>query len=262
MSRADRVFAATAGLVRALFRPLGAKNHALAQTAVAEALVPVWRQALPGGGDLRFVAPTRSALYRGWTSLTKEPDTIAWIDGFAPGSVLYDVGANIGVFSLYAGMRGHRVIAFEPVAANYAVLNRNIEINALGSRVTAFCAALDRRDGTGALYLESTHAGVSSQFERRLEATRFEQGAISFALDTLLADGRLPFPDHLKIDVDGTEGRILAGAARTLADRRLKSIQIELSPAEGDRDALVRAIEAHGFSGRAGVRANMTFTRG
>jgi FkbM family methyltransferase len=175
--------------------------------------------------------------------------------------VLYDVGANIGVFSLYAGSRGHRVVAFEPVAANYAVLNRNIEINGLGGRVTAFCVALDQRDGTGALFLENTHAGVSSQFERRLEATRFEQGAVSFALDTLLAGGRLPFPDHLKIDVDGTEGRILTGAARTLADRRLKSIQIELSPAEGDRDTLVRMIEAHGFRGREGVRANMTFTR-
>src|SRR5689334_19678778 len=80
-------------------------------------------------GPLKFFAPTKALAWRAETLLSKEPETIRWIDSFSPGSVFWDIGANIGTFSLYAGL-GHdiSVVAFEPAAANYYVLSRNIQL--------------------------------------------------------------------------------------------------------------------------------------
>ena len=68
---------------------------------------------------------------RAVTLFTKEPETIAWIDDrVLPGDVFYDIGANIGVFSLYsAKVKKATVIAFEPHAKNYGILNENIFLN-------------------------------------------------------------------------------------------------------------------------------------
>src|SRR5215510_9943048 len=72
------------------------------------------------GGSLRFVASTPLLQARAKSVLTKEPDTIRWIDSFDRSDVFWDVGANVGVFSLYAARsRGVRVLAFEPSADNY-----------------------------------------------------------------------------------------------------------------------------------------------
>ena len=58
----------------------------------------------------------------GWryeTLLDKEPETIEWIDGFETGDTLWDIGANIGIYSIYAGVKGIRTWGFEPHFANY-----------------------------------------------------------------------------------------------------------------------------------------------
>src|SRR5437588_843342 len=68
-------------------------------------------------GVLSFFAPSRLLQDRASTVMTKEPDMIHWIDGFSNDAVLWDIGANVGVFSLYAGFRRRcTVLAFEPSA--------------------------------------------------------------------------------------------------------------------------------------------------
>src|ERR671919_62441 len=57
-------------------------------------------------GPLSFVLLGRNAGGRALSLLTKQPGTIQWIDAFVPDSVFWDVGANIGVYSLYAALRG------------------------------------------------------------------------------------------------------------------------------------------------------------
>ena len=71
---------------------------------------------------------------------TKEKDTIAWIDSMQPGETFIDIGANMGIYTIYAAKRGLKVIAFEPEAQNYALLCRSIMINELD--VQAYCVAL------------------------------------------------------------------------------------------------------------------------
>ncbi len=158
-------------------------------------------------------------LWRANSFNEKEPDTLDWIDAwFQPGETIYDVGANIGQYSLYAAQKLNgraRILAFEPEALNHAKLNRNILLNDLGEVVTAYPRRCIGPHGHSALLF------VPFAPENR-------QGAMAVSLDDLTGRFGLPFPDHVKIDVDGIEDRIVAGASRTLEDVRLKTVLIEV----------------------------------
>ena len=69
--------------------------------------------------------------YRADTYATKEPETIEWMDRlFKSDEVMWDIGANIGLYSLYAARaKGLKVFAFEPESTNFARLNNNINLN-------------------------------------------------------------------------------------------------------------------------------------
>ncbi|HAD88117.1 MAG TPA: FkbM family methyltransferase [Rhodospirillaceae bacterium] len=196
-------------------------------------------------------------LWRAQTLLTKEPETIEWIDTFNDDEVLFDIGANVGVYTIYAALgRKVRVLAFEPLAANYFLLNRNIEENRLSETVSAYCLALNDADMTGSFHVRDTGFGSAlSSFAEAVDhkgepfTARFEQGMVGMTLDGFIERFQPPFPDHIKIDVDGIEDKIVNGAARTLADPRLRSLSIELDAARPDyTDAVVRNIEAAGLS--------------
>ena len=114
------------------------------------------------GVDAKFFVPNRFTKFRVDSLLTKEPETIEWIEEFHDGDILYDVGANVGVYSVWAALsRGTRVYAFEPEAQNYAVLNRNIIYNGLADLMTAYNVAIGDRDGFGTLYLGNFVTGGS-----------------------------------------------------------------------------------------------------
>ena len=73
---------------------------------------------------------------------TKEPETIDWIRTFKAEESLLDIGANIGIYSLYAALKGINVIALEPDALNYALLNLNIRVNNFGKKIVAYSIAM------------------------------------------------------------------------------------------------------------------------
>ena len=185
-------------------------------------------------GPVQFSTPNAATAWRVETLFTKEPDTIEWIAGFEPGAALVDVGANVGMYTLWAAKtRRARVFAFEPESQNYALLNRNILRNGAGDLVIAYCASLSDMPGFGQLALSSFITGGSvHQFapgaEARANPAAFLQGSYASTLDILVGEGLIPVPDHVKIDVDGIEHKIVRGARNTLADRRVKSVLIEV----------------------------------
>lgn len=189
------------------------------------------------GRRLRFFTPNRQTVWRAKTFFTKEPDTLAWIGGFARGDVLLDIGANVGMYSIYAAAtRDAMVYAFEPESQNYALLNRNIHDNGLGGRVLAYATALSDATGFHRLYLSEFIAGGSchnfgeaTNYRGEPMATAYEQGCFSTTVDALVAQGAMPVPTHIKIDVDGIEPKVLAGAHGTLRDARLQSVLIEIN---------------------------------
>jgi hypothetical protein len=94
------------------------------------------------GRRLRFATTGSSSRKRLRSLFSKEPITLAWIDTFAQGETLYDIGANVGMYTIYAAVvRKAAVYAFEPEALNYAELNKNIFLNDLHGRVLGYCAA-------------------------------------------------------------------------------------------------------------------------
>lgn len=211
------------------------------------------KQVEVNGTHITFDANEELHLLRAEWLDKKEPETLEWIDGFGEGEVFYDIGANVGVFSLYAALHRHcEVFAFEPEAKNYACLNKNIFLNRLGRRVKALNVGL--HDDTRIEFLQlhdlASGAALHSVGEaidwrgERFEA-KFEQAVLAFRLDEMIELFRMPQPIHMKIDVDGNELKVIRGAARTLSDPRFRSLQIELK--EGDRD-LIQAIESCGLT--------------
>jgi FkbM family methyltransferase len=223
---------------------------------IAEALLPHHRVETRHG-PLTFVTTHPQGLQYPRDFATREPETLAWIDGFRTPCRFWDIGANLGVFSLYAGLRqGIEIRAFEPAAASYAALCRNIEANRLADRVAAYCVAIGDTTELGRLNLSGINAGsVFNAFESTEDCFGqpldivAHQGAVGFSLDGFRGLFGLPAPNYLKIDVDSIEERILAGAEETLRDPELRSVLIELEHEESARrKRMVAALAAAGFS--------------
>ena len=197
-------------------------------------------------GPLRFrqlrSAFTASAVERFHSD---EPETLIWIDDFKPGEVFWDIGSSIGVYALYAALKpGIEVYAFEPSGFNFGVLVDHIALNGMGDRVHPLCIALGGRDGFGELYMSQASPGHGGNALDRAEnqytsfTPVFRQSVLAFSIDDLRARYALAAPAHVKIDVDGIEDDIVAGAARTLP--LVQSVLIEVQGRiEGERERVL-----------------------
>lgn len=207
------------------------------------------------GVEVAYLTPSTVLKWRADTLFTKEPCTIEWIAGFRAGEVLVDVGANVGMYTVWAAKaRSVKVYAFEPEAQNYALLNRNIARNALGDQVKAYCLALCESPGFGELHLATLEAGGSLHaygarvgYNGRPMQPKFSQGCIASRLDDLVAAGVVPVPDHLKIDVDGFEPKVLDGARNVLGQAKLSSLLVEVNHNLAAHRRMVEDLHAFGF---------------
>lgn len=179
--------------------------------------------------NMIFHTPNRHCAWRVETMYTKEPDTIEWLKSMQPGEVLFDVGANIGIYSIFAAKRGVKVYAFEPESQNFAILQKNIVLNKLDN-CKAFpiclsdCVKLDTLRLSGMLAGGSCHSfGDDVDFHGDKREFAIKQGSISLPLEQAAA--YLEVPQHIKIDVDGFEHLVLNGAGDV---SRFKSILCEM----------------------------------
>jgi len=216
----------------------------------------VIKEIVTSRGTVCFYCLGTLPLWRAETLLTKEPETIEWIDSMEGGDVLFDVGANVGVYTLYAAINKKiKVLAFEPLAANYFLINRNIEENGLSEVATAYCLALNDEDMIGSMHIQNTGFGSAvSSFNDPVDhngnhfTAKFEQGMVGMSLDSFIDKFQPDFPTHIKIDVDGIEDKIIKGAVKTLADPRLKSVSIELDENRPEyTNTVIVGVEAGGF---------------
>jgi FkbM family methyltransferase len=129
------------------------------------------------------------------------------LDHLQPGGVVIDVGAQIGVFSVYVARRGpHRltVHSFEPMSANHAMLMRNLELNLL-TNVTAHNAAVTATPGKFKLFVSADNTGAHSLYG---EGDRFEEVG-GRAFNSLYESLGVERCDVLKLDCEGAEHEIL-----------------------------------------------------
>jgi FkbM family methyltransferase len=207
------------------------------------------------GTRMTFVTPNVFTKWRVDGIHAKEPCTLDWIATFRPDDVLADVGANVGMYSVWAAAtRRARVVAFEPEAQNYALLNRNILANQLQGRVKAYCMGLSDQQAITELFLSELLAGGSNHavgqaldFTLAPMKVMYQQGCLTFRLDDLVSSGAVPMPNHIKIDVDGFEHKVIAGAAETLKNPAVRSLLIEINPNLEAHRTMLDALARLGF---------------
>ncbi len=178
--------------------------------------------------------------YRAATWATKEPETIEWIRGFAPWGVFFDVGANIGVFSLFAASQfpEMEIISFEPMKANFRELMSNRNVNRFDNMI-CLQYAIGNSSGWTELFVPDETSGASGA-QMGLSSGFINQVLVR-RIDDLL---EFPKPDHIKIDIDGQEVEIIRGMVKTLPF--IKSILIEVRPES--KVTIVGFLTAAGFT--------------
>lgn len=191
---------------------------------------------------LVFNTPNDLCLWRVKTLLTKEPSTIKWLDSLEKSDVLWDVGANMGLYSIYAAyFKKCQVYAFEPESQNYALLNRNISLNK-SKNITAYCLAISNEIKINKLGLSNTNAGSSGHSIDSKNV--LSQGCVTYSINELVNLNLQP-PTHLKIDIDGLDHLVVYGADKILSS--LTSILIELDTANKDQMKILDYLENFDF---------------
>lgn len=205
--------------------------------------------------SLIYCTPNTMTMWRVKTLFDKEPVTIDWLQGIEPGEVLVDVGANVGMYTIFAAVVSKaKVFAFEPESQNFALLIKNIWENQVSNLVTAWPAALSDTQGVSKIYIAKFGVGYSAnsygeQVDPNLE--HFEpamaQGSIALTLDQLVADGVVEVPNHIKIDVDGFEHKVISGARTVLSNTGLKTILVEINQRLDEHMAIIGTLADYGF---------------
>lgn len=205
------------------------------------------------GKLVRYSVTSQPSQWRVQSLFKKEPGTIDWIHSFTPDEVFVDVGANVGMYSIYAGIvAGARVYAFEPESQNFSELCRSVFLNQAQDRITPFCAAIGEQPlEVSRLLVSKMVTGWSyHDFGERSHAAPppgFVQGSVALSLDHLVERHALPPPAHVKIDVDGHEGKVVRGMSSLLQDSALRTVLLECDPSLAGTLEAVESFLDHGW---------------
>jgi FkbM family methyltransferase len=204
----------------------------------------------PGKG-LKLSLENASGNY--WSGSNELPVQMALTRFLRPGDIFYDVGSNIGFFSLIAarlvGPSGG-VVAIEPVPGNAAVIRRNMQRNDF-THVQILEIALGAEPGVAALHVTKHPGGATlSTTEIPPDATGTIRVTVK-TLDDLTLTEKLGTPRLVKIDVEGTELEVMKGMTQTLAAFE-PVILFEIDAPDTERleakSAAIRAfLEAHRY---------------
>jgi len=185
-----------------------------------------------------------------------ETENLDFIDMIKPGEVMYDLGACEGRFSIYAALKGVRVVAFEPEEKNYLVFTQNIALNDISeNKLKAIHAGVGAKNGKAIINIgqpwEGGHQKVIEHGEIRndLNFNFVEQQEIHLvSIDSFVEEGKYPAPNYLKIDIDGSEMPFLNGAGKVLQSKGLKGIIFELNEIDPNFNAIILMLNKNGFT--------------
>lgn len=182
---------------------------------------PVIRGPLRGSRFILGAAAGEGGGASVYVDMVEPEKTRALLEILRPGQTVFDVGANIGYYTLLASRQvgpSGRVLAFEPSARNISYLYRHLALNGADNVTLIPMACSDR------LALARFVAGADCATGRlasdgaRPGDARFEYVA-TVTVDQMVTETGL-VPDVLKVDVEGAEEQVLKGAAHTLSNAR------------------------------------------
>lgn len=195
--------------------------------------------------DMTFFIPNALCCYRATTFSSKEPKTLDWIDSFEEGAVVWDIGANVGIYSIYAAKaRNAQVFAFEPSVFNLEFLAKNIHANGLQEKIKIFPLALSDQTDFNLFKMNApVWGGALSAFGVDYDQaggafnTSFEYSIAGLSADKVKEMFKMSQPNHIKIDVDGIEHLILSGAKKVLMQVDTVLIEIDEDFNEQSQDS-------------------------
>ena len=256
------------GLLMYRLQKLSPRARARLQSDFAQRMVETTLPIETPKGKLSFVLLGKTSAGRAMSLLTKQPATIEWIDGFQPGSVFWDVGASIGVFSLYAALgTDTKVIAFEPAAVNYYLLSANCEANSLLDQIDCLLVGLGSEPAIARLEVSQFRPGKSFSFRGHKDLPyETKQAAVVLSADQLVEQYGLPCPNYVKIDAPGSAEAIIAGVSRTLRRPEVRQIHLEVREKSKGGQRIIEMLKQSGFTAMGkdvhGGSADLTFKRG
>ena len=190
-----------------------------------------------------------STISRGFHLFKTDKEVAEWIENFDDNSVFVDVGANVGLFSLFAASRKHKVLALEPESLNFSCLNLNIKDNHFDDLISAFPISANDEHKVSYLNLRRMKFGGSgSTFERTIGETGdefspiYKQGSVSLTLDDLVDKLNIK-ANYVKIDVDGNELKVIKGMSKLIKNKNLKSLCIELMPDNNEHKEIIEILK-------------------
>lgn len=205
-----------------------------------------------------FLTPNWICRWRADTFSTKEPETLAWIDKMGGKGAFYDIGANVGLYSIYhAASHDSNVYAFEPSIFNLPILARNIYNNGVQNKVHIVTTPLSENNGFADFTLSSMAEGgalagfgvdYGHNHVKLEELIKYQ--TLGFSLDYMVEKKIIPEPPRMiKVDVDGIEHLIIAGAKKTLSMPECKTVLIEVSDsAQGNSQFVMSTLKECGFT--------------
>ena len=224
-----------------IFRTFGfIHHHSLAQKALFSAYLRffVWQfQTLIYKGLIEkiFIGNVKFYAKKGLTGITgniytglHEFEDMGFLLHFLrPEDTFFDIGANVGSYSLLAsGYIGAKSLSFEPSPSTFDLLLKNIKINNLENKIEPHQIALAKE--VGRLNFTTTH----DTGNHIVSPENFNEQTIE--VETKPVDNFIAHdPILLKIDVEGFETDVIAGAGKLLSGEQLKAIIIELNGCGG-----------------------------
>jgi len=187
-----------------------------------------------------------------------EEEVYEYIMRIPRGADFFDLGASIGNFSLFSAAHGLRTYAFEPDPKNFEALELNRRANDFAELRTFEIAVSDGANPHGILMSNSKkqrrgdHHKVLKVSENSAHSSVLghldtEHIVRTLSLDQAIEQLNLPVPDYMKIDIDGSEVAFFKGAAKTLANPKLKSLMIELYKESPYYPSLLRTLADANF---------------
>jgi FkbM family methyltransferase len=139
-------------------------------------------------------------------------------------SIVVDVGAHIGSFTIIAATLASRVIVYEPVASNYEMLTKNVKLNGL-QNVSIFEMAVSEVSGFSDIYIyDDASTGTHTLY--KTSNTSLTKRIQTISLDEIITKESLPTIDFLKLDCEGAEHEILKNISQETAIK-IRSIVME-----------------------------------
>ena len=215
--------------------------------------------------DIDVSVPNSLCEWRVETLYTKERSLINWVETCGGTGSFFDIGANVGLFSLFFAKRHTgNIYAFEPSPQNLIELQKNVSLNNLDERIHIIPNALSDSSRFNSLMVSSQDAGAAfvsfgdpENVQLQGASAYTNTSVLGFSLDDMFNLGLLEeLPSMIKIDVDGVEDRIIFGAQEVLRSSTCRMVCIEVVEGVTNGAAeIARLLSEAGFHNRSDIFA-------